>query len=188
MHTRKVETCLESIYIGHKPLEYLGLFPCTGPWDEMGAGHYALEYLPFISMGLAQEAILDGLWPCLEIAKPRNSRKCIVPLQNLLFTSLLLFLQSCFCGMHPSISTTSGHPSYLFVSLLFLICCTKRREKKLKESHSTEYIKTHSCRKAQTVSLVHKTLCTIWVSIIARALHALSMGNVGNRIIPKQQK
>lgn len=31
--------------------------------------------------------------------------------------------QSCFWGMHPSISTTSGHPSYLFVSLLFLMCC-----------------------------------------------------------------
>uniref|UniRef100_A0A480J476 Protein FAM3C n=1 Tax=Sus scrofa TaxID=9823 RepID=A0A480J476_PIG len=27
--------------------------------------------------------------------------------------------------MHPSISTTSGHPSYLFVSLLFFMCCSK---------------------------------------------------------------
>lgn len=31
--------------------------------------------------------------------------------------------QSCFWGMHPSISTTSGQPSYLFVSLLFFMCC-----------------------------------------------------------------
>lgn len=31
--------------------------------------------------------------------------------------------QSCFWGMQPSISTTSGHPSYLFVSLLFFMCC-----------------------------------------------------------------
>lgn len=31
--------------------------------------------------------------------------------------------QSCFWGMQPSISTTSGQPSYLFVSLLFFMCC-----------------------------------------------------------------
>lgn len=38
----------------------------------------------------------------------------------------LQIVHSSFCGIHPSISTTSGHPSYLLVSLLFLICCKEK--------------------------------------------------------------
>lgn len=32
------------------------------------------------------------------------------------------WFHSCFIGMHPSISKTSGQPSYLLVSALFLMC------------------------------------------------------------------
>lgn len=131
MHTRKVETCLESIYIGHKPLEYLGLFPCTGPWDAMGAGHYALEYLPFISMGLAQEAILDGLWPCLEIsfAKPRNSRKCIVPPPEFAF-HITFIIPSVLLLWDASFHFHNFWPPFILVCIFVIFNMLYKEEKK----------------------------------------------------------
>lgn len=73
----------------------------------------------------------DGVhtWPLSsQILQFHSSRKVHFPLHCsfALSVSKLQIVHSSFCGIHPSISTTSGHPSYLLVSLLFLICCKEK--------------------------------------------------------------
>lgn len=102
-------------------------FTCPVKWIVPIYHHFAQLF-----MGLVHQAILAWWSSHLASIFPNptisQQQKSAFPLHCsfALSISKLQIVHSSFCGIHPSISTTSGHPSYLLVSLLFLICCKEK--------------------------------------------------------------